>query len=422
MSGRPLRFLHTSDHHLEQPLQGVAEVPDFLRDLFLDAAFQASQRVFDVAAEEQVEFVVMVGDMIPARGAGARGWDFLLRQFRRLDELGVGVFWACGGVDEPGYWPAGLLLPPNVVIFGEKQVEAHTFLRDGQPRAVIQGRAAGPAQPFSTREFDADATLRTIAAVSGRPHEPRFDASDVDYWALGGVHDPQVIDDLPHVAYSGSPQGRRPQESGPHGCLLVEIDDRGRVERRSIACDVVRWNQVEIELPDSIDQAGLFAMLRDKSHQALEAADGRQVILRWRVTDANESSDTRSDVLMARLREGELSEEILQALRHEFGDVVPGVWHESIDVEPPARLPAGWYEEDTILGDLLRSVQHFQSDSSLMLPADVLPADATISHELLEQLKFSLREDRDAILRRVAALGVDLLRGDRVLSEEDACA
>ena len=38
MAGRQLRFVHASDLHLEQPLHGVTEVPDHLRDLFLDAA------------------------------------------------------------------------------------------------------------------------------------------------------------------------------------------------------------------------------------------------------------------------------------------------------------------------------------------------------------------------------------------------
>ncbi len=422
MSSEPLRFLHTSDHHLEQPLQGMAAVPDHLRDLCLDAAFQASERVFDAAMEEQVDFVLMVGDLIQGRGGGARGWDFLLRQFHRLNDAGIRFFWTCGGTDEPRGWPLSVSLPPNVVIFADPHVETHTFMKDGQPRAVIQGRAASPTHQFSTREFDADATLCTIAAVYGRPHEARFEASDVDYWALGGLHDPQGNEDVPHMYYCGSPQGRRPHESGPHGCCVVEIDERGQFQRRSVTCDVVRWNQVNLELPDEIDQAGLMAMMRDRSQQALEEAAGRQVILTWNVSDADESSDTRSDVLVARLREGELSEEILSSLRHEFGSTLPSVWHESIEVDPPTTLPTGWYEEDTILGDLLRSVQHFQNDASLMLPVDTLPADATIDRQALAQLKVGLRDDRERILRRVAALGVDLLRGDRVLSEEDTAA
>ena len=49
MSGHSLRFLHTSDVHLEQPLYGVAEIPDHLRDTFLDAPFQAVQQIVDLA-------------------------------------------------------------------------------------------------------------------------------------------------------------------------------------------------------------------------------------------------------------------------------------------------------------------------------------------------------------------------------------
>ena len=44
MSTRPFRFVHASDFHLEQPLMGVAEVPDHLRELFLDAPYAAARQ------------------------------------------------------------------------------------------------------------------------------------------------------------------------------------------------------------------------------------------------------------------------------------------------------------------------------------------------------------------------------------------
>ena len=44
MSNWPFRFVHASDFHLEQPLCGVTDVPDHLRELFLEAPYAAAAR------------------------------------------------------------------------------------------------------------------------------------------------------------------------------------------------------------------------------------------------------------------------------------------------------------------------------------------------------------------------------------------
>ena len=119
-----------------------------------------------------------------------------------------------------------------------------------------------------------------------------------------------------------------------------------------------------------------------------------------------------------RLREGGLAEELLGSLRQEFKSHVPGIWHAELEVEPPTILPPGWYEEDTVLGDLLRAVQRFQNDETVSLPIQSLPEDSNVSEEIAAVLSIADARERELVLRRVAALGVDLLRGDRVLSEE----
>ena len=43
MPASPFRFIHASDFHLERPLMGVADVPDHLRDLFLESPYTAAR-------------------------------------------------------------------------------------------------------------------------------------------------------------------------------------------------------------------------------------------------------------------------------------------------------------------------------------------------------------------------------------------
>ena len=76
MAGRQLRFVHASDLHLEEPLHGVTEVPDHLRDLFLDAATLAAERVFDTVVEEEADFLLLSGDVLQMRLAELVRWSF----------------------------------------------------------------------------------------------------------------------------------------------------------------------------------------------------------------------------------------------------------------------------------------------------------------------------------------------------------
>ena len=50
-----------------------------------------------------------------------------------------------------------------------------------------------------------------------------------DYWALGHVHarGSHGLPDAAPIEFPGNTQGRHIRESGPKGCLIVHIDDRG---------------------------------------------------------------------------------------------------------------------------------------------------------------------------------------------------
>src|SRR5262249_12417051 len=121
MSGGPFRFLHASDFHLDQPLQGLAEVPDHLAELLADAPYQAATRVFDLALAENVDFVLLIGGLVDPHRAGPRGLRFLSEQFARLAEREITVYWATSASDGRERWPVNLHLPANVHLLGSGQ-------------------------------------------------------------------------------------------------------------------------------------------------------------------------------------------------------------------------------------------------------------------------------------------------------------
>ena len=101
MAKRPFRFLHAADFHLEAVPQGIAEVPDHLRESLLEAAYRSAARVFDAALAEEADFLILAGDLLHVEQAGPRGSLFLMEQFQRLAERGMAVYWAGGPSDPP---------------------------------------------------------------------------------------------------------------------------------------------------------------------------------------------------------------------------------------------------------------------------------------------------------------------------------
>ena len=91
MSGERIRFLHTADFHLEQPLYGLTQIPDRLRDLLLDAPYMAARQVIETAVLEQVDFLVIAGDVAVIARAGPRAIAFLEEQFQPVEAIHCGL-------------------------------------------------------------------------------------------------------------------------------------------------------------------------------------------------------------------------------------------------------------------------------------------------------------------------------------------
>ncbi len=265
MANPSLRFVHASDFHLERPLRGADDVPEALADLLLEAPYRAAERVFDAALREQVDFVLLAGDLLRPMAAGPRALVFLVEQFDRLNERNVPIYWATGRADAATRWTEVLHLPPNVHVFTGQQVKRLAFEREGRLRADILGTGGHTEGGVKPAEFRAAHGHLTIALAYGRLESPASTAAGVHYWALGGEHRRRVLSaKSPVVHYPGTSQGRSPRERGPHGCTLVQIDEHHHVRTRPIVADAVRWHDEHVKL-DATATHGSLERLLDKA-------------------------------------------------------------------------------------------------------------------------------------------------------------
>ena len=404
MTNASLRFIHASDFHLERPLGGMEDVPDPLREIFLEAPFRAAARVFDAALREQVDFVLLAGDILRPMAAGPRALVFLVEQFERLHERNVPIYWATGRSDAATRWTDVLHLPPNVHLFAARQVKRIAYEREGRLRADILGSGAPDGAPLHAAEFRPTHGHLTIALGHGAL-DGAAPAHGVHYWALGGKHRRQVTSArAPVVHYPGTPQGRSPREAGRHGCTLVQIDEHHLVRTRQIATDVVRWHDERIRLEGAGTRSALERLLVGRAQSLAAASPEIEQVVRWKVEVPAR--------LAGEMRRGKWTHEVLARLRSEFGAHRPGLWSWSLEPERPDGIAEAWYAEETIRGEFLRAMRSFSAHDAEPLDLPRYLTDEHLAGSLGSAVLLEDPQLRRAVLAEATVLGADLLSGE----------
>ncbi|MDZ7778573.1 MAG: DNA repair exonuclease [Gemmatimonadota bacterium] len=265
-----MRFLHLADVHLDTSFSGRSEK---VRRRLRDASREAFRRAVDLALEEDVDAVLIAGDLFDGDRLSFQTERFLLEQVGRLGDQGISVIYATGNHD-PGSAAGGprtLQWPPNVVT-----------ATDATPKRIgVAARAGGTAGYVSTIGHESAGEERDLARMipapegelpevgllhtqvrtsAGAEQHGSYAPSELsylrragfDYWALGHIHVPQELSPDPPIWYSGSLQGRSHGEQGAHGALLVDLRDRDAPVVAFRALASVRWETVTVPRLDGI--------------------------------------------------------------------------------------------------------------------------------------------------------------------------
>ncbi len=234
-----IKFIHTGDLHLGSPLKAVGKISPELQQSLLESTYKAITKLVDSALEHKVDFVLMAGDIYDNEVRSVKGNHFFAAQMQRLSQENIPVFIIYGNHDPIGKNIDYFKLPSNVRILGASGVEMCTY-RDhwGRARARIIGQSyTAPAEAGKIHlhyQPPADGLINIALLHTGlnpgpntyvpcSPEELKGQTA-IDYWALGHIHSPTIINNChPAIAYCGIPQGRDVGEVGIKGCLLVEM-------------------------------------------------------------------------------------------------------------------------------------------------------------------------------------------------------
>lgn len=288
-------FVHAADLHLGSPFQGLAMKDVEVAELFMEASRKAFSTLVDQAIERRVDFFLVAGDVYDGDWKDNKIGLFFNREVARLERAGIAVFLLKGNHDAESVITKTITLPKNVREFPVNK--PGTFTLD-HLKVALHG------QGFAERSATENLALAypppqpgwfnigvLHTSLTGRePHAPYAPCSvedlrsrGYDYWALGHVHDYEVVAQDPLVVFPGNLQGRSIREQGAKGAILVTVED-GRISHERIITDSARFAQVAVAVEPEDDLPAILRRIEATLDNVADVMEGRPLALRIRLT------------------------------------------------------------------------------------------------------------------------------------------
>ena len=296
-----LTFLHSADLHLDSPLRGLSRHEDAPVEAIRGATRRALINLVDLALAKKVNFVLIAGDLYDGDQKDYSTALFFNQQMSRLKEGGIPVLAISGNHDAASVISKSLSPPDNVTFLSAKKAES-VRLADlpvaihgqGFANASVQENLALNYPDAQSDCFNIGLLHTSLAGSSEHDTYAPCSIADLekkgyDYWALGHIHQPEVLQKDPWIVYSGNIQGRKVNEAGPRGCFVVEVDDSLQVASHEfVPLDVVRWSRLELDLTEVSDEENLREMIAEAFSDRLQEAGGRLLAIRLTLTGSTQ--------------------------------------------------------------------------------------------------------------------------------------
>ncbi|CDZ42869.1 DNA repair exonuclease [Neorhizobium galegae] len=407
------RFIHAADLHLGSPFQGLALKDAAIAELFIEASRRAFSGLVDQAVERRVDFFIVAGDVYDGDWKDNKIGLFFNREVARLERAGIPVFLLKGNHDAESVITRTITLPKNVSEFpvnkpGSFKLDHLKVALHGQgfaERSATENLALAYPKP-ETGWFNIG-VLHT--SLTGRePHAPYAPCSvedlrsrGYDYWALGHVHDFEIVAEDPLVVFPGNLQGRSIREQGAKGAVLVTVED-GRITHERVITDSARFAELVVAVEPDDNIPAILRSIENGLEDAVERMEGRPLALRIRLTG---KSRFRNEVMA---RAEDFRDEVQAACHRSHQDI----WLEKLEVrlEPATNgasvatdmlgleglIPMGGFAPE-LLADANAKI----AEITARLPGGIGAGDLALG----DDAEALLAEARDLLLSRAARAG-----------------
>ncbi len=291
-----LRFLHTADIHLDSPLKGLESHDDAPVEQIRGATRRAFDNCIDLAIEENVDFLLIVGDLYDVDWKDYNTGLFFASRMGKLNKAGILVFIVSGNHDAVNQITRTMPLPDNVTLFSAKS--AHS-IRLEDLGVIIHGQSYGSravSENLALHYPQYEAGYFNIGllhtSLTGREgHEAyapctvdELKSKGYDYWALGHVHKREIVADAPWIVFPGNIQGRHIRESGVKGATLVTVAEGHVTDAQEYELDVLRWITCPVDLSSCETTSSVYEAVQQAFEVGLALANGKPLAIRLILT------------------------------------------------------------------------------------------------------------------------------------------
>lgn len=275
-----MKILASADLHLGKQSAGMDDTLDE------SSAVYTWYRMVDWAVENQVDVVVLAGDVV----------DYDNRFFEAIGPVQKG-FEALGGADIQVVLTAGNhdfdVLPD--IIKNREYEHVHLLGNGGKwEMKTVQAKTGkiqfvgwsfpqrhysdDPFAQFPELKYDADLPL--IGVVHGDFYDAKSQYAPLSMqllsqtpattWIVGHLHKPDKLNDRkPLVFYPGSPQALSAKETGKHGPVLLTIQEDD-ITHEPLLFSPVRYDEIRIDVTEADNESEFRNLITRSVHQELE--------------------------------------------------------------------------------------------------------------------------------------------------------
>lgn len=366
-----MRLLVSADIHLGSPIRSAAMRNPELGDHLKQASRDTFIRIVDLAISENIDALVLAGDIFDNDQPDLKTRAFLISQLARAADAGVPTVLIRGNHDALLDHRAHGKLGPNIHLLhkNEPSVEIGGVWFHGLSFDTAHvSKSFLPDYPASVTGRKNVGLMHT--SLDGSPaHDPYAPCSEqdlmahgYDLWCLGHIHAPFERTSGPVLAVMpGIPQPRHFGERTGGTVAIVELDDdMPKIERHHVGH--LRFTECVLDLSQCSDVQEVLSTLRS----ALQGAQHPEhhTAVRLQVTTGHHTAD------------------MLTALASELLDNIERVYVDKVKVAAPKQ------QVDAKADDLVRLMRAELTEPGFQLAAE----------EILEELRNTLpREIADEL-------------------------
>ncbi|MDR3156746.1 MAG: metallophosphoesterase [Lactobacillales bacterium] len=272
-----IRFLHVSDLHIDRAFEGVRPTEELFSNRLLLANEKTLKKIIDVAIERKVDFLIFAGDTFHRTFSSPKTQKVIASALSRLRDLDISVFLVFGNHDyyeESRFW---FRFSENVHLFTEEDVSTVMKTTKSGAKVAISGFSYRRPWISERKILDFPERLKDIDYHLGIYHGElggensryapfslqEMQTKRYDYWALGHIHQAEVLDSEGRIRYAGAPIGHTRKEKNSHCVNLVELDQEVlKVEEISVAALVFQVLSCDVSEIQNMEDLRLYLQRR----------------------------------------------------------------------------------------------------------------------------------------------------------------